>query len=183
MQEYSRWLAREYPPELWREPGLIESTVIIIENLGFNIAANHWWLKHSPHSVSKLLTCFSCFWTSIIEIQVLKGRIALSQAYCTATPSNNTCSCILQWFWITLSHVCIYSRQKQDIVTSSMTPQAILFTAVSQLWLWKANFTNFDKISRTPSLATQILEKKFWEEINQKWSLEKEVLHVHALSL
>ena len=64
-----------------------------------------------------------------------------------------------------------------------MTPQAILFTAVSQLWLWKANFTNFDKISRTPSLATQILEKKFWEEINQKWSLEKEVLHVHALSL
>ena len=27
MQEYSRWLAREYPPELRREPGLIESTV------------------------------------------------------------------------------------------------------------------------------------------------------------
>ena len=34
-------------------------------------------------------------------------------------------------------------------------------------------------------LATQILEKKNWKEImiNQKWSLEKDVLHVHALFL
>ena len=41
------------------------------------------------------------------------------------------------------------------------------------------------RISRTPSLATQILEKNFWNDIkiNQKWSLEKDVFHVHALFL
>ena len=41
------------------------------------------------------------------------------------------------------------------------------------------------QISRTLSLATQVLEKKNWKEIktNQKWSLEKDVLHVHVLFL
>ena len=41
------------------------------------------------------------------------------------------------------------------------------------------------QISRTPSLAIQILEKKNLKEIkiNQKWSLDKDVLHVNALFL
>ena len=39
------------------------------------------------------------------------------------------------------------------------------------------------QISRTPSLATEILGKNFWKEIkvNQKWSLKNDVFHVHAL--
>ena len=40
------------------------------------------------------------------------------------------------------------------------------------------------RISRTPSLATKILEKKLEEtKINQKWSLEKDILHAQALFL
>ena len=37
------------------------------------------------------------------------------------------------------------------------------------------------QVIRTPSLATQILGKKNWKEIkiNQKWSLKKDILHVH----
>ena len=75
--------------------------------------------------INPLHWSFSRFWSSFIRTEKIEWGGIVYPAYPVLLQSPTThIPCILQRFWHTLSHACIYSSQKQNIVIPEMMSQS-----------------------------------------------------------
>ena len=116
----TRSQSRIYRP--WKSLGFYTSGETEIEEL-----LDGSLFRSDLAQISPLLSSFSRFWASAIEIELLNEEeeewrgILSPKLVVVLKPPTTHLPCILQRFWLTPSHLRLYSSQMQNSVVPEMT--------------------------------------------------------------